>query len=116
LIYGSDGDVVDAASHSRVRWLHALGVLDVVPEKNRIHFLDRQGGGRTANPSLQFKVFDRQSGSLLKSIPLGIQMSVANDGADNGHLIHWGSDGIAFGDYSNLNSRVAKWLYLIRVP
>jgi hypothetical protein len=115
LIYGSDGDVVDATSHSRVRWLPALGNIDVVPESQEVHFLDRQGGS-DGNPWLVYKAFDTLSGSLLKSIPLGIQMSVANDGAPNGHLIHWGTNGIAFGDYSTLNSNVAKWLYVIRVP
>jgi len=116
LIYGSDGDVVDPVSHSRVRWIPALGNLDVVPANNQVYFLDRLGGSSTGTPTLRFEVFDGQSGSLLKSVPLGLQMSVANNGASNGHLIHWGSDGVAFGDYSTLNSTVAKWLYLMHVP
>jgi len=114
LIYGSDGDVVNPVSQTRVQWISASGNVDVVPESGEIHFLDRQGGGGTV--SLQFKVFDIQSGSLLKNIPLGIQMSTANDGSGNGFLIHWGSNGVAFGDYSTLNSNVAKWLYMLQVP
>jgi hypothetical protein len=115
LMYGSDGDVVDVASQSRVQWLPALGNLDVVPQTNEVRFLD-QGGNPVGNPNLVFKTFDSQSGSLLKSIPLGIQTSIANGGEVHGHLIHWGTNGIGFGDYSTLNSSVAKWIYLILVP
>jgi hypothetical protein len=115
LMYGSDGDVVDVASPSRVQWIGALGNLDVVPLTNEVHFLD-QGGGIPGFPNLVFKAFDVKSGSLLKSIPLGIQTSTANGGSVDGHLIHWGLNGIAFGDYSTLNSHVAKRLYILQVP
>ena len=115
LIYGSDGDVVNPVSQTRVQWIAASGNVDVVTENGEIHFLDQQGGSGTS-VSLQFKAFGMQSGSLLKNIPLGIQMSVANGGSSNGYLIHWGTNGVAFGDYSTLNSNVATRLYMFQVP
>lgn len=114
LIYGSDGDVVDAVSNSRVRWLSASGNVDVVPENNEVHFLDT--GGSNPGNGVVLKAFDSQSGALLKSVPLGVQVTAFNGGPSYGNFIHWGSNGIAFGDYSTPNSSVAKWLYLIRVP
>jgi hypothetical protein len=112
MIYGGDGDIVNAVGNVRVSWLPASGSVDVVPEANEIHFLDHQGTN-ILGPVLQFKVFDSRSRALLKSIPLGIRVS--DSGTQLQRLIHWGTDGVAFGDYPTQRATVAKWLYLIRL-
>jgi hypothetical protein len=115
LIFSSGGDVVDPVSRSRVQWLPAIGNVAASANPSLAFFTDRLGGSATGVPSLRFEAFDASSGALLKSVPLGIQMDISNGGAVLGRLLHWGTDGFAFGNYTTLNSSTANWLYLIHV-
>jgi hypothetical protein len=111
-MYGSNGDIVDPAVPARVGRFPAYGMVDAAPELNRVYYFGYAGlpsVTNTVNPALS--VFDMSSHALLQSVSLPLSISTTL-----GRLIHWGSGGVAFGDYSLYNTTVSNGIYLLRVP
>ena len=112
LLYGSNGDIVDPVGPSRIGRLGGWGMVDAAPERNRIYFFGFAGApaiaGNTPIPSVM--AFDSSTYALVESLPLPVNLQ-----SYHGRMIHWGPDGVAFGDYP-ANTIASDGLYLVHVP
>jgi len=109
VLYGSNGDVVNAAAAVRIGAFGASGLVHAVPQTDQTYFLNVEGTAPSL--SLRFMAFDNATGNRLQQVPLPIAMS-----GFSGRLVDWGASGIAFGDYSTPNATSAKWLYIMQIP
>jgi hypothetical protein len=111
LLYGSTGAVIDPKLPTIVDWLAAYGEVDLASERAKLYCLDE-----SSLSNLALDAFDLSSRTLIQSLPLPTRKYEANGRGGEGRLIHWGTSGIAFGDYSSSTSSVASWLYIFKVP
>ncbi len=111
-MYGSNGDIVDPTVPARVGRFPAYGMVDVALEINRVYFFGFAGGPSIVNSgSPALSVFDLSSHALLQTVALPLSLS-----STQGRLVHWGTDGVAFGDYSQPNTNASDGIYLLHVP
>jgi hypothetical protein len=92
ILYGSDGEIVDPAAPAVVGRFGGAGLVDVALDRNEAYFV--QGSSTVENIS----VFDASSHALLVSTDLPGKWIM-----NAGRLVHWGSDGLAFIDFSGPN-------------
>lgn len=98
LLYGSGGDIVDPNGPARVGRFGASGVIDVLPQRDQVYILN--------SANLNLVVFDATSHAQTGSTPLPITTA-------RGRLIDWGTDGLAFGEYSNSGGTLVYGLYIL---
>jgi hypothetical protein len=98
LLYGSGGDIVDPSVPTRVGRFGASGLIDVVLQRNQVYFLN--------SANLNLLVFDATSREQTGSTPLPIATA-------GGRLVDWGTDGLAFGEYSNSGGAVVYGFYIL---
>jgi hypothetical protein len=111
LLYGSDGDIVDPIAAQRVGWFGGWGLVDVALDRNQAYFVGYESSPSTTDSGgVSLMVFDTNTQALIESAPIPVNLQLYA-----GRLIHWGSDGVAFGDFNSYYSALSDGLYLLHV-
>ena len=79
----------------------ASGLIDVAPQRNQVYFLN--------SANLNLVVFDATSHAQTGSTPLPVNTA-------GGRLVDWGTDGLAFGEFSNSGGVVVYGFYILHTP
>jgi hypothetical protein len=112
LLYSSNGDVVDPNGPARKWKFGAWGLIDVDPERNRAYFVgfERRPPGLNL-PKVSLMIFDTISHVRISStvLPASLTSLVI---LGSGRLVHWGADGLAFGEYPDGATSVSNGVYL----
>jgi hypothetical protein len=112
LLYGGNGDIVNPVTPQRVGRLGGWGLVDVAPDRSQAYFVGYESPPTTSNSGpVSLMVFDTNSQAMLKSVPIPVNLQTYL-----GRMVHWGTDGVAFGDFaSTYTNAPSDGLYLVHV-